>query len=122
MAAATRKGNVLTTGEIAAVCRVSSRTVCGWIDDGHLKGYRIPGSRDRRATADAVEQFLKANGMPVEWLKEWMRKEEARLSRTPATSPVATTAAATAEPPAPKVPVLTGWESDVPFVEVGANG
>lgn len=122
MAAATRKGNVLTTGEIAAVCRVSSRTACRWIDDGHLKGYRIPGSRDRRATADAVEQFLRANGMPVEWLTEWMRKEEARLSRKPATSPVAATATATTEPQTPKVAALTGWESDVPFVEVGANG
>ncbi len=120
MAAATRKGNVLTTGEIAAVCRVSSRTVCGWIDDGHLKGYRIPGSRDRRATADAVEKFLKDNGMPVEWLTEWVRKAEAKLSRTQATSAAAS--AATSEPPAAKVPSLTGWESDVPLVEVGANG
>ncbi len=56
---------VLTTGEVAAVCRVAARTVSKWIDSGRLDGYRIPGSRDRRVTRVALEEFVRKHALPL---------------------------------------------------------
>jgi excisionase family DNA binding protein len=39
---------VFTTGQVAKICKVAPRTVSKWFDSGRLKGYRIPGSQDRR--------------------------------------------------------------------------
>ncbi len=57
--------NVLTTGEVAAICKVSARTVSKWIDCGRLQGYKIPGSRDRRVTHEALEHFMRKHRLPV---------------------------------------------------------
>lgn len=51
--------NVLSTGEIARLCKVAPRTVTQWIDNGDLKGFRIPGSKDRRVPTDELRAFLK---------------------------------------------------------------
>jgi len=56
--------DVLTTGDVARLCRVTIRTVIKWFEQGRLPGYRLPGSRDRRFTRVAVEQFLRDHGMP----------------------------------------------------------
>jgi excisionase family DNA binding protein len=56
---------VLTTGEVARICHVAPRTVSKWFDCGQLRGYRIPGSRDRRIPLDALVAFMRANGMPL---------------------------------------------------------
>lgn len=53
-----------TTGDVARLCRVTKRTVITWIDGGKLQGYRIPGSRHRRVTADALKEFLRRHKMP----------------------------------------------------------
>lgn len=63
-----REKDVLTTGDVARICRVTIRTVIKWFESGALQGYRLPESRDRRFTRDAVERFLRAHDMPVEWL------------------------------------------------------
>ena len=55
---------VLTTGEVAEVCNVASRTVGKWFDGGLLKGYRIPGSRDRRIPIAELVRFMKEYGIP----------------------------------------------------------
>jgi hypothetical protein len=55
----------LTTGQVAKFADVASRTVCKWFDAGKLKGYRIPGSNDRRIPPGEVLRFLIAHGMPV---------------------------------------------------------
>lgn len=55
--------DVLTTGEVATICKVAARTVSKWIDSGRLDGYRIPGSRDRRVTRDALETFIRKHGL-----------------------------------------------------------
>lgn len=55
---------VFTTGQVARLCRVAPRTVCKWFDSGRLRGYRLPGSNDRRFPREALIQFLKANGFP----------------------------------------------------------
>lgn len=58
--------DVLTTGEVAKVCNVAPRTVSKWFDSGQLKGYRIPGSKDRRIPVPALVQFMKDHGIPFD--------------------------------------------------------
>lgn len=60
--------NVLTTGDVAKICNVAPRTVSKWFDSGQLKGYRIPGSKDRRIPLGELLRFMKANNMPTEIL------------------------------------------------------
>jgi excisionase family DNA binding protein len=60
--------NVLTTGDVAKICNVAPRTVSKWFDSGQLKGYRIPGSKDRRIPLGELLRFMKANNMPTEAL------------------------------------------------------
>jgi len=57
--------NVLTTGDVAKICNVAPRTVSKWFDNGQLKGYRIPGSKDRRIPVSELIRFMKANNMPA---------------------------------------------------------
>ncbi|MHC4738547.1 MAG: helix-turn-helix domain-containing protein [Planctomycetota bacterium] len=56
---------VLTTGEVARICNVAPRTVSKWFDKGQLKGYRIPGSKDRRIPVSELTRFMKAHNMPA---------------------------------------------------------
>ena len=56
---------VLTTGDVARICHVAPRTVSKWFDTGKLRGYRIPGSRDRRIPMNQLLQFMRAHGMPT---------------------------------------------------------
>ena len=56
---------VLTTGQVAKICKVAPRTVSKWFDSGRLKGYRIPGSQDRRIPREYLIKFLKEHGMPL---------------------------------------------------------
>jgi excisionase family DNA binding protein len=60
--------NVLTTGDVARICNVAPRTVSKWFDSGQLKGYRIPGSKDRRIPLPELLRFMKANNMPTDAL------------------------------------------------------
>jgi len=57
--------NVLTTGEVARICNVAPRTVSKWFDNGQLKGYRIPGSKDRRIPVSELIRFMKVHNMPT---------------------------------------------------------
>lgn len=57
--------NVLTTGDVAKICNVAPRTVSKWFDNGQLKGYRIPGSKDRRIPVSELIRFMKVNNMPT---------------------------------------------------------
>ncbi|MCH8343304.1 MAG: response regulator [Planctomycetes bacterium] len=60
--------DVLTTGEVAKVCNVASRTVSKWFDSGQLRGYRIPGSKDRRIPVGSLLKFMKSHGIPMDGL------------------------------------------------------
>jgi excisionase family DNA binding protein len=60
--------NVLTTGDVARICHVAPRTVSKWFDKGQLKGYRIPGSRDRRIPVSELVRFMKLHNMPTDAL------------------------------------------------------
>ncbi|MCH2161524.1 MAG: response regulator [Phycisphaerales bacterium] len=60
--------DVLTTGEVAKICNVASRTVSKWFDSGQLKGYRIPGSKDRRIPVANLLSFMREHNIPMDGL------------------------------------------------------
>jgi excisionase family DNA binding protein len=66
--------NVLTTGEVARICHVAPRTVSKWFDSGQLRGYRIPGSKDRRIPLDQLVRFMRAHNMPFNGLDVGQRR------------------------------------------------
>lgn len=61
---------VFTTGQVAKICKVAPRTVSKWFDSGRLRGYRIPGSQDRRIPREQLIRFLKEHHMPLGELEE----------------------------------------------------
>ncbi len=61
---------VFTSGQVAKICLVAPRTVSKWFDSGKLRGYRLPGSNDRRIRRDQLIRFLKENNMPLGALEE----------------------------------------------------
>lgn len=64
-----RQKDILTTGEVAKICNVAPRTVSKWFDSGQLRGYRIPGSKDRRIPLNALVKFMKAHSIPMDGLQ-----------------------------------------------------
>jgi excisionase family DNA binding protein len=61
---------VLTTGQVAKICNVAPRTVSKWFDQGHLRGYRIPGSKDRRIPLDQLIRFMRVHNIPLNGLDQ----------------------------------------------------
>ena len=59
---------VFTTGEVASICNISQQTVIRCFDSGRLRGFRVPGSKFRRIPRDALIQFMKENGIPLDRL------------------------------------------------------
>lgn len=64
-----KRKDVLTTGQVAQICNVAPRTVTKWFDSGQLKGYRIPGSRDRRIPTNELIRFMKVHDIPTDALE-----------------------------------------------------
>lgn len=64
-----KRKDILTTGQVAQICNVAPRTVTKWFDSGQLKGYRIPGSRDRRIPIAELVRFMKAHNIPTDSLE-----------------------------------------------------
>ena len=64
-----KRKDVLTTGQVAEICNVAPRTVTKWFDSGQLKGYRIPGSKDRRIPTGELIRFMKAHDIPTDELE-----------------------------------------------------
>lgn len=60
-----RGREVFTTGEVAKLLNFSARTISKLFDAGRIRGYRIPGSQDRRIPLECLMAFLKQNNMPV---------------------------------------------------------
>jgi excisionase family DNA binding protein len=59
---------IFTTGEVASICNVSQQTVIRCFDSGRLRGFRVPGSKFRRIPREALIQFMKENGIPLDRL------------------------------------------------------
>ncbi len=64
-----RSKDVLTTGQVAKICKVAPRTVSKWFDSGQLRGYRIPGSKDRRIPLNHLVSFMREHGIPLNGLE-----------------------------------------------------
>ena len=64
-----RQKDILTTGEVAKICNVAPRTVSKWFDTGQLRGYRIPGSKDRRIPMTGLIRFMKQHSIPIDSLQ-----------------------------------------------------
>jgi len=64
-----KSNEVLTTGQVARICNVAPRTVSKWFDSGQLRGYRIPGSKDRRIPVSHLVRFMRAHNMPLDSLE-----------------------------------------------------
>lgn len=60
---------IFTTGEAAAVCKVSQQTIIRCFDAGRLTGFRVPGSKFRRIPREELIRFMRANNIPLEALE-----------------------------------------------------
>lgn len=65
---------VYTTGEAAEVCKVSQQTIIRCFDAGRLGGFRVPGSKFRRITREALLKFMKDNSIPLDNLDTGRKK------------------------------------------------
>jgi len=63
-----RNKAVYTTGEAAAVCKLSQQTIIRCFDSGQLQGFRVTGSKFRRIPRDALIKFMKSNKIPLDGL------------------------------------------------------
>lgn len=61
---------IFTISEVAMICGVAPRTASKWFDSGRLRGYRIPGTQDRRIPRAYLVCFLKEHGMPLGELED----------------------------------------------------
>ncbi len=69
---ATKK--IFTTGEAAAVCKVSQQTIIRCFDSGRLSGFRVPGSKFRRIPRDELIRFMKTNDIPLDAIENGARR------------------------------------------------
>jgi excisionase family DNA binding protein len=60
---------IFTTGEAAAICKVSQQTIIRCFDAGRLTGFRVPGSKFRRIPREELLRFMKANSIPTDILE-----------------------------------------------------
>jgi excisionase family DNA binding protein len=65
--------DVLTTGQIASICRISQQSVIRMAESGGLKFYRVPGSTHRRFMVNDVRSFMTRHEIPIEWLEEYLK-------------------------------------------------
>ncbi len=61
---------VFTTGQVAKICKVSTKTIARRFDSGQLKGFRIPGSQYRIIPRECLINFLKEQRMPLGDLRD----------------------------------------------------
>ena len=65
---------IFTTGEAAAICKVSQQTIIRCFDSGRLTGFRVPGSKFRRIPREELIRFMRANGIPLDPLEGERRR------------------------------------------------
>lgn len=79
MGSVVAKDETLTTGQIAKICNVAPRTVSKWVDKDLLKGYRLPGSRDRRVEVRNLVPFMQKHGIPLRDLRIFLVGPQVRV-------------------------------------------
>ena len=66
---------VFSTGEAAAICKISQQTIIRCFDSGRLQGFRVPGSRFRRIPRASLIKFMQDNDIPLDLLEEAGRRK-----------------------------------------------
>lgn len=56
--------DALTVYQASKYCSVSPKTICNWIDEGHIKAFRTVGGH-RRIRREDLDVFLRRMGIPV---------------------------------------------------------
>jgi PleD family two-component response regulator len=54
-----------SSGEVAKICDVTSRTVIRWIGAGKLNAFKLPGRGNNRVSEHDLIHFLHQNNMPI---------------------------------------------------------
>ncbi|MGQ8364450.1 helix-turn-helix domain-containing protein [Glaciecola sp. 1036] len=54
-----------SSGDVATMCDVTSRTVMRWITAGRLNAFKLPGRGNNRIREDDLISFLKENHIPM---------------------------------------------------------
>ncbi len=70
--------SMFTVGQVARICGVCSKTVKNWFDTGRLKGFTVPGSKDRRIPKANLITFLTEWDVPIP--VELLEGEENKLT------------------------------------------
>lgn len=60
---------LFTTGQIAELLGISTKTIASYIDKGYLKGVELPGTSERRVPRQELRLFL------VKWNHIWPLRE-----------------------------------------------
>jgi len=66
---------VFSTGDAAAICKISQQTIIRCFDSGKLGGFRVPGSRFRRIPRESLIKFMRENDIPLDLLEEADRRK-----------------------------------------------
>ena len=66
---------VFSTGEAAAICKISQQTIIRCFDSGRLEGFRVPGSKFRRIPRESMIKFMRENDIPLDLLEEADRRK-----------------------------------------------
>jgi two-component system OmpR family response regulator len=66
---------VFSTGEAAAICKISQQTIIRCFDSGRLDGFRVPGSKFRRIPRESMIKFMRENDIPLDLLEEAGRRK-----------------------------------------------
>ena len=61
---------VLTTGEVGKLLKVTTNTIAKWFDQGFIQGFTHPGSNTRRISKDELEKFFIKHGIPYKRLQK----------------------------------------------------
>jgi len=62
--------DVLTTGEVATLLKVTTNTVAKWFDAGLIDGFKHPGSNTRRISKQELLKFVDKHNVPLKRLQK----------------------------------------------------
>lgn len=68
---------VYTTGEAAALCGLSLKTITRCCDNGTLNGFRVPESKFRRIPRKELLSFMARHGIPLDKVEPLLSDERA---------------------------------------------
>ena len=114
---------VFSTLEAAKVCKVSEQAIIQCFDSGQLKGYRLPGSRDRRIPRDSLFRFMQENGIPtVDVEREGIAEESRKGLLQPVTIQVGSRTFTISSLPLPLGNSGPGADPPATLVQPGPDG